>query len=143
MGLTSHYRWFVQAYAAIAEPLTRLLRDNTKFQWDPALQHAFEELKQRLTSSLVLLHPHWSAPFKLQTHASDLAIAAILAQVNEQGHECVVSNASRQLTSAERKYMILVKRSSLLLFGNVSFSVSISPVFSSLLRLIMPICDGS
>ena len=61
-------------------------------------------MKQRLTSAPLLVHPDWNKPFLLQTDASDLAVASILAQVDEDGREHVVCYASRQLSAAERKY---------------------------------------
>ena len=66
LGLTSYYRHFVPSYAAVAEPLTRLLQDNTPFQWTVAQQEAFDSLKQQLTSAPLLVHPDWSKPFLLQ-----------------------------------------------------------------------------
>ena len=105
LGLTAYYRRFVCSYALVASPLTRLLRDDTPFQWDERHQQAFEHLKACLTSPPLLVHPDWDKPFRLQTDASDYAIAAILAPVSDDAcTEKVVCYASRHLTDAERKF---------------------------------------
>ena len=105
LGLTAYNRRFVRSYALVASPLTRLLRDDTPFHWDERHQQAFEHLKACLTSPPLLVHPDWDKPFRLQTDASDYAIAAILAQVSDDAStEKVVCYASRHLTDAERKF---------------------------------------
>ena len=105
LGLTAYYRLFVRSYALVASPLTNLLRDNTQFQWDERHQQAFEHLKACLTAPLLPVHPDWDKPFKLQTDASDYAIAAIMAQVSDDAcTKKVVCYASRHLTDAERKF---------------------------------------
>lgn len=60
LGLTSYYRRFVKSYAQVAEPLTRLLRRTTTFEWTEPQQRAFEELKKHLMSSPLLVHPDWA-----------------------------------------------------------------------------------
>jgi hypothetical protein len=122
LGLTSYYRRFVPAYAAIAEPLTRLLRDQAPFQWTVDQQCSFDHLKQQPTSAPILIHPDWKKPFLLQTDASDFAVAAVLAQIGDDGLEHVVSYASRQLTPSERKYDTRQKELLAVLFGCESFS---------------------
>ena len=51
-----------------------------------------------------LVHPDWEKPFKLQTDASDYAIATILDQVSDDAcTEKVVCYASRHLTDAKKR----------------------------------------
>ncbi|CAI7743062.1 unnamed protein product [Closterium sp. NIES-53] len=54
LGFANYYRRFVQGYASIANPLTDLLRKGVDFDWGPAQQHAFEQMKHSLTSSPTL-----------------------------------------------------------------------------------------
>ena len=57
-----------------------------------------------LTNPPILVHPNWENPFIVQMDASNMAIAAVLAQLNGKGQEQVVQFASRQLSEAEKKW---------------------------------------
>ncbi|CAI7791870.1 unnamed protein product [Closterium sp. NIES-53] len=50
LGLANYYRWFVKGLAAVAAPLTDLLRKDSSFSWGPLQQQALEQLKTSLTS---------------------------------------------------------------------------------------------
>ena len=54
LGLAGYYRKFVERFSKIATPLTNLLKNDQKFEWSDTCQHSFEELRQRLTTTLVL-----------------------------------------------------------------------------------------
>ena len=64
---------------------------------------AFFELKKRLLSTPILSLPHFNRGFMVDTAASGEGLGAVLSQVVD-GHECVVSYASRVLSRSERKY---------------------------------------
>jgi transposase InsO family protein len=104
LGMSGYYRRFIKGYAQIAEPLVALSRGNTPWSWTPACSAAFETLRHHLSSAPVLAYPDWSRPFLLQTDASDVALGAVLAQVNDDGVEQPVAYASRTLSASERNY---------------------------------------
>lgn len=79
LGLTGFYRRFVQNYAAIASPLTDLLRSTT-FSWPPLAARAFEELKAAMTNLPLLSLPNFSQPFEVTIDASGVAIGVVLSQ---------------------------------------------------------------
>ena len=54
LGLAGYYRRFVQNFSRIAEPLTKLTRKEVKYQQTEECQLAFEELKDRLTTTPIL-----------------------------------------------------------------------------------------
>ena len=45
-GFTNYYREFIRDYAAIAHPLSRMLRKNNQFQWTEEAQAAFETTQE-------------------------------------------------------------------------------------------------
>jgi len=67
VGLASYYRKFVKGFATIAEPLTRLLSKQTRFEWTPEAQAAFEALKHALMEATSLAFPIPNVPFLIQT----------------------------------------------------------------------------
>ena len=82
-GLASYYRRFVRNFADIAEPLTKLTRKNTKFEWTDESQTAFDKLKRALEEATTLSFPYPNIPCIVDSDASDVAIGAVLSQVIE------------------------------------------------------------
>ena len=104
LGLSNYYRKYIQSYAAIAEPLYKLLRKNSPgFIWNTQCQTAFDTLRQMLITQPILAFPDFTMPFIVSTDASGTAIGAILSQV-QGGTERVIAYWSRQLQKAERNY---------------------------------------
>ncbi|OMO96556.1 reverse transcriptase [Corchorus capsularis] len=79
LGLTGYYRKFVKGYAAIAAPLTNLLRKD-QFLWDSTTSKTFQDLKLALTSTPVLRLPDFASPFCIEADASNIAVGAVLSQ---------------------------------------------------------------
>lgn len=63
----------------------------------------FEELKDKLTSPLILAYPDFQKPFELHTDASISGLGAVLYQ-EQDGMKRVVAYASRSLTKSEKNY---------------------------------------
>ena len=57
LGLAGYYRRFIEDFSRLAAPMTRLTRKEVKFEWNDLCEGAFQELKRRLTSALVLIVP--------------------------------------------------------------------------------------
>ncbi|CAM8956634.1 unnamed protein product [Rhodiola kirilowii] len=94
LGLAGYYRRFINHFAAIAAPLTKLLRKDA-FVWGKAATDAFESLKASLAKSPLLALPDFAKPFVVQTDASGVGMGTLLVQ---EGHP--VAYFSRQFTPA-------------------------------------------
>ena len=103
-GLANYYRRFVEGYAEVAAPLTALGSPTAKFAWSPAAQASFDALKLALSTAPVLRTFDPRRRAVLTTDASGLAVAAILTQPDDEGHQHPVAYESRKLTAAERNY---------------------------------------
>ena len=103
LGLAEYHRRFIPHFATIAAPLNALTKKGAPFIWTEQQQAAFLALKSFLCSAPVLAYPALDRPFILQTDASNLGLGAVLAQIDSQGKERVVSYASRSLTPREKK----------------------------------------
>jgi len=106
-GLASYYRTFVHNFATIAQPLHNLTKKGAIFEWTPACEAAFQELKRALTSAPILVAPCDEGVYVLDTDASDSAVRAVLQQ-EQQGKLHVIGYASKALTPTETRYCITV-----------------------------------
>jgi hypothetical protein len=103
LGLASFYRRLVPNFAEVAKSLTLLIKKDEKFAWSPSQEEAFQIMKYRLCTTPVLAYPNFDLPFILTRDASNLAVAAVLSQV-QHGAERPLAYASRQLNRAEQAY---------------------------------------
>ena len=79
--------------------MTALLEKNAKFMWSEECQANFEELKNRLTTALVLVLPDLNKSFSIYCDASRQGLRCVLMQEGR-----VVAYASRQLRNHELNY---------------------------------------
>ncbi len=108
LGLAGYYRRFVPGFATIAAPLHKASTRASHFIWDTSCTDAFQELKQRLTTTPVLAFPQFDLPFVVDTDASDSGLGAVLSQLQD-GEERVIAYASRTQSKAERNYCVTRK----------------------------------
>ena len=89
LGLSGFYRKFIKDVATIAKPLTNLLKKDEPFIWDNEQEIAFNTLKQKLCEYPILIFPDFTKPFYICCDASDIAISAILEQLDSENREQV------------------------------------------------------
>ncbi|WVZ97501.1 hypothetical protein U9M48_043028 [Paspalum notatum var. saurae] len=70
LGLAGYYRRFIECFSKIAKPMTSLLEKGVPFIWTKERQAAFDELKKRLTTVLVLTLPDLTKSFTVYCDAS-------------------------------------------------------------------------
>ena len=80
------------------------MKKGVKWSWNDNLEQAFNRIKLLFSSSVLINYPEINKPFYLQTDASDVALGAILFQVDEVGNPCPIIYASRTLKGAELAY---------------------------------------
>jgi hypothetical protein len=79
--------------------MTELLEKDKKFEWMPACEASFQELKKRLTTTLILVMPDMEKSFSIYCDAFGQGLGCVLM---EDGH--VVAYALRQLRKHEAHY---------------------------------------
>ncbi|GBG68167.1 hypothetical protein CBR_g2718 [Chara braunii] len=87
LGLATYYQRFIKGFAAIARPLTNLLRKDQPLSWDAECQQAFATLKDALATTPILIRLDPSKQFILITDRQLEAISTILAQKGNDGRE--------------------------------------------------------
>src|SRR6266851_5509459 len=80
LGFMGYYWYFIQGYSQIARPLLDLTKQATVWQWEEREQGAFEALRDKMISHLVLQQPDFDKMFYLQTDVSKYRVGAILLQ---------------------------------------------------------------
>jgi hypothetical protein len=73
------YHWFIEELSRICKPLTDFLPKDTKFFWNETSDKAFELMKDRFFSALILTHFNPNLPSKVETASSNFAKSNILS----------------------------------------------------------------
>ena len=77
LGLCNYYRSFVPNFAAIANPLNKLLRKDIPFEWTDKCEEASLSFKEALTSAPLLIHPDVGGHFHVLTSDTALQLCVI------------------------------------------------------------------
>ena len=101
-GLASYDRRFVQDFAVITEPLSRLTQKNKPFVWTQEAKYSFDKLKSALCATETLVYPHPELPCILDTDASDVAVGVLSQVIN--GVERPIAFFSKVLGSTQKNY---------------------------------------
>jgi hypothetical protein len=72
------------------QTMTKLLEKDKKFEWMPACEASFQQLKKRLTTALILVMPDIEKPFSIYCDAFGHGLGCVLMR---DGH--MVAYASR------------------------------------------------
>lgn len=132
-AMCSYYRTYIFDYSEIVAPLLQLTRSYQKGTalvslWKREHESAFNQLKDALTSSPVLVHYDPSLPIEVRTDASGAGLGAVLLQE----HDVVgkkrkqlrpVAFASRLIRDSEIPYTITEKEALAIVFALDRFRV--------------------
>ena len=103
LGLVSFSARFLPDFATTVEPLRKLTRQGTEWQWGKEENEAFEALKNQLANASMMAFYDKEAPTEVVTNASPVGLGGILVQ-EKQGVKRAVAIASRSLSDVERRY---------------------------------------
>ena len=78
LGFANFYRYFIQNFSHTAKPLNKL-KGKKEWKWEEEYQRVFEELKEKITSQLVLALPRREGKFRVEMDASGHAIGGVLS----------------------------------------------------------------
>jgi hypothetical protein len=77
---SGYYRWFVEGFLKIENPITELQKRNKKFVWIDKCMEAFWRLKELLTMTLILKVPDMDIEFVVCTDASKEGLGGVFMQ---------------------------------------------------------------
>jgi hypothetical protein len=99
MGLSRYYRWFIEGFSKIANPITKLQNKNKKFVWSEKCAEAFQRLKELLTTAPILKFPDMDMDFLVCIDASKEGLGEVLRKDGR-----VIAYISRKLRRYEENY---------------------------------------
>ena len=80
LGLAGYYMRFIKDFSRLAAPMTRLTRNEVKFDWDDRCEEAFQELKKRLTIALIFIVMDREQGYIVYCDASRAELRCVLVQ---------------------------------------------------------------
>jgi len=104
LGLVNFYSKLVPQFANICQPLHRVRKNSVPFYWGKEQDNAFRDLKEILSSDLVVVPYDLRKEATITCDASDKAISGILSQEDKP-----VMYFSRVLTANEMRYSVIEK----------------------------------
>lgn len=104
LGLLTYYSRFLPRMATVLAPLYRLLQSKIPWKWTQREKMSFENSKNLLLSSKVLVHFDPNKELILACDASSYGVGAVLSHKMSDGTERPIAFASRTLSSAEKNY---------------------------------------
>jgi hypothetical protein len=95
---------FIKGYAQITTPMEKLLKKESKFQWNEDYQKGLDTLKKKLVTEPILIFLDWKKEFHVHLDAYSIALGAILSQPGEGDIDNPIDFASRKVSIAEKNY---------------------------------------
>ena len=117
LGSLNYYHRFLPNLSSLLSPLHQLLRNDSRWQWSKAHQHAFDQSKHLLVKQPVLTHYNTKLPVILNCDASPYGLGVALVHKFSDGSEHPISFASRTLSSAEKNYAQLEREGLAIVYG--------------------------
>ena len=99
LELAGYYKRFIEGFARLSSSITKLTRKGEKFEWNDMCERAFQELKPKMTTTLVLVIPKSGEKYSIYSDASHSGLGYVLMQEGQ-----VNAYVSRQLKKHEVNY---------------------------------------
>lgn len=104
LGYTGYYRKFIKSYTQITVPMEKLLKRDATYSWNDDCMKSLNVLKEKLTSTPILVFPKQDIEFHVHVDVSCIATRVVLTQEGMEYMDHAIAFASRQLSKAEKNY---------------------------------------
>lgn len=116
LGFANFYRRFIEKFSKLALPLMELTKTKGKegskktlFKCDHTCQKAFEKLKCKFASYLIIQHFDPDKPTTVEVDSSDFVVGGIKSQLDDFGVLRPVAYFSKKMSPQEYNYEIYDK----------------------------------
>lgn len=106
LGFANFYRRFIRNFSKLTSPLSNLIKKDTIWNFDTNAKEAFLSLKSAFTTAPIMAHFQPGVECRLETDASDFALAAVISQKDSEGKLHPLAFHSRKFSPAELNYDI-------------------------------------
>jgi hypothetical protein len=103
-GKINFVRRFVPDYASIVKPVNSFLKRGQRFEWTMDIQEDFNNIKNAITTTLVLINTNFQRDFIIYSFATETVVAFVLTQKNAKGEELPISFMRNILHDYELRY---------------------------------------
>ena len=117
LGLVNYCDQFIRNFATLTAPLRELTKKGVKYEWTPAQQQAFEQVKDAIMADCLMGYYDPHKKTTLTVDASPYGLRAILSSVEKDGTARHVAYASCSLTEVEQKYSQTEKEALAVVWG--------------------------
>jgi hypothetical protein len=84
--------------------MEKLLKKDTRFQWNEDYQQGLDTLKEKMVTTPILVFPYWENTFHVHIDASTITLGAILAQPKAMDLDHSIVFARRKLSESKHNY---------------------------------------
>ena len=108
LGHAGFYRRFIKDFSKISRPLCKLLKKDTRFEFDNSCLAAFKEIKSRLVIAPIMATLDWNKEFEIMRDANDYSMRAVLGQRTEKIFRAIYY-ASKTFNETQENYSPIEK----------------------------------
>ena len=112
LGLATYMGPFISNLSTLTAPLRDLVKESNTFDWNPAHQQAFDEIKNAISAQTTLAYYDATKEVTLQVDASLKGLGATLLQDKKP-----IAFASKALTDTESRYVNIEREMLAVVYG--------------------------
>jgi hypothetical protein len=104
LGKINFVRRFVPNFAELVKHITCMLKKGAEVKWIDSARNSFQDIKQAIIESPILISPDYSKTFYVFSFASYDTLAVVLLQKDEENFDHPVAFFSKTLRDDELRY---------------------------------------
>jgi hypothetical protein len=97
---TRYYKKIIREYAQITMLMEKLLKKDTKYEWNDGFQKSLDILKEKMVTAPILVFPYWDKEFHVNVDAFAIALGVVLTQPGEGDIDHPISFSSKKLSDS-------------------------------------------